>query len=447
MIKLIFQGNSFTQLSNQLLESELESCALILANSTNISGNENLLVTEVIVVPNEFYSSRTSTLSEIKPDFLISIVKRARENNKSIIFCHTHPIDSSKPVFSKIDDDGEVNLATFLAARVPNITHAALVIGPNGSRARKLGVSDEIEVIQIGAQRTVISSNQSEVELSKLHHDRQIRAFGLDGQKAIAELKIGIVGLGGTGSIVANQLAHLGGTDFLLIDPDDVEVTNLNRLVGATNSDVGTPKVEVAKRNIVSINSKAKVAALKADVTYKSPAEKLLNCNFIFCCTDSHASRVVINQIAYQYYIPSIDMGVSITTKDGAVTYITGRVQMLSPGLGCLVCGNLLDGNVIRREMMNQEQKNADPYFTSNIGEPQPAVISLNGTISSLAVTMFLGSVTNIPATARLQFYDGIKGILRSVTQSHDASCIVCSQHGALGQGHRWGLPIRNDTF
>lgn len=447
MIKLIFQGNTFTQLSNQLLESELESCALILANSTKIAENEKLLVTEVIVVPNEFYSVRTSTLSEIKPDFLISIVKRARENNKSIIFCHTHPNDGSKPVFSKIDDDGEVKLTAFMAARVPNITHAALVIGSNGSRARILGTCDEIEVIQVGTQRTVISSNQPEVELSKLHHDRQIRAFGIDGQKAIAELKIGIVGLGGTGSIVANQLAHLGGIDFLLIDPDDVEVTNLNRLVGSTNSDVGIPKVEVAKRNIVSINSKAKVAALKADVTYKSPAEKLLNCDFIFCCTDSHASRAVINQIAYQYYIPSIDMGVSITTKDAAVTYITGRVQMLSPGLGCLVCGNLLDGNVIRREMMNQEQKNADPYFTSHIGEPQPAVISLNGTISSLAVTMFLGSVTNIPAAARLQFYDGIKGVLRSVVQSQNTSCIVCSQHGALGQGHLWGLPIRNDKF
>jgi hypothetical protein len=138
-------------------------------------------------------------------------------------------------------------------------------------------------------------------------------------------------------------------------------------------------------------------------------------------------------------------MGVSISIKNGVVSHITGRVQMLTPSLGCLVCGNVLDGNAIRREMMNEEQIKADPYFNSNIGEPQPAVISLNGTISSLAVTMFLSSVTKIPGAARLQYYDGIKGVVRSATETKTVSCIVCSKNGALGLGSHLALPTKSN--
>lgn len=443
MTKLIFQGNGYTDLSSQLLVSDLESCAIILANSTYTSQDEHLLVSEIVVVPDDFYSVRTSNLSEIKPDFLISIVKRARSARQSVVFCHTHPNTYIKPTFSHIDDEGEKKLAVFMKERVPDVTHAALVIGNNGCMARKLGSQDEIDVIQVGTDRRVISSSRLPIHTMVENHDRQVRAFGKEGQAAIEQIKIGIVGLGGTGSFISNQLAYLGGTDFLLIDPDNIELTNLNRLVGSTSADVGVPKVEIAKRSIYSINNKTNIHAIKGDVTYENIAKQLISCDFIFCCTDSHASRAVINQIAYQYFIPSIDMGVSISTKDGVVSYITGRVQMLSPGLGCLVCGNVLDGNTIRREMMNEEQVKADPYFHSSIGEPEPAVISLNGTISSLAVTMFLGAVTNIPAKARLQYYDGIKGTLRSAMQSQNPSCIVCSKNGALGLGHHGTLPTR----
>lgn len=443
MTKLIFQGNSFTDLSSQLLASNIEGCAIILANSINTLQDEHLLVSEIIVVPDDFYSIRTSSLSEIKPDFLVSIVKRARSAQQSVVFCHTHPNTQTKPAFSHIDDEGEKTLCTFMKERVPDITHAALVISSGGCMARILGTKEEIDVIQVGFYRRVFSSGKSPIHTKSENHDRQARAFGKEGQSSIEQLRIGIVGLGGTGSFVANELAYLGGTDFILIDPDDIEPTNLNRLVGSTVADVDKPKVEVARRNISTINNKAKIRSIKGDVTYDNVAKELISCDFIFCCTDSHASRAVINQIAYQYYIPSIDMGVSISTKDGAVSHITGRVQMLSPGLGCLVCGNILDGNTIRREMMNEEQRKADPYFNSSIGEPEPAVISLNGTMSSLALTMFLGAVTNIPAKARLQYYDGIKGILRSAVQSQNPSCIVCSKNGALGLGCQGTLPTR----
>ena len=82
--------------------------------------------------------------------------------------------------------------------------------------------------------------------------------------------------------------------------------------------------------------------------------------------------------------------------NNGAVNAITGRTQMLAPGLPCLLCTSSINADAVRKELMSPEQKTVDPYFTGE-GEPQPAVISINGTICSLAVTMFLAAVVGIP--------------------------------------------------
>ena len=90
--------------------------------------------------------------------------------------------------------------------------------------------------------------------------DRQVRAFGAAGQQRLGDTRVAIIGLGGTGSIAAQQLVHLGVRKFVLIDPDTIEVTNLNRVVGATAQDVGASKVSVAARYIKSFSSEADVS-------------------------------------------------------------------------------------------------------------------------------------------------------------------------------------------
>src|SRR5205814_2003188 len=103
-----------------------------------------------------------------------------------------------------------------------------------------------------------------------------------------------------------------------------------------------------------------------------------------------------------------------------------------APGLPCLVCGSWLDSNQIRLEMMTKEQRAKDPYFFGS-GMPQPAVISLNGTVASIAVTMFLSAVAGMPSEARLVNYDAIRGSMRPAVMTPHSECIVCSNDGALG--------------
>lgn len=76
--------------------------------------------------------------------------------------------------------------------------------------------------------------------------------LGADSEIVLGRSKAALVGLGGGGSHVAQQLAHIGLGSFLPIDPDFIEDTNLNRLVGATMEDVKvrTAKVDIAERVI-----------------------------------------------------------------------------------------------------------------------------------------------------------------------------------------------------
>ena len=442
MIRIVFAATGYTDLASALLLSAKETCAILLASPpSTYAKQQRLLVKEVHPAPENAYESRSETRAQLRPEFLVPLIQRARQEQLSVIFVHTHPFAEGTPSFSPIDDEGEKHLAGFLKRRVPNIPHAALIVGPDGCVARILGSQEYSAVAQVGRKIDLL---YSPAEVSKIEQrwDRQLRAFGPEGQASLQDSCVAIVGLGGTGSVVAQQLAHLGVSNFVVIDPDEVDETNLNRLVGTSPRDVGTAKTAVAKRLIRKINPKAVVKPIRGDVTDIQIATTLVDVDAVFGCTDSHASRAILNQLAYQFYVPLFDLGVGIVVAQGRVTHISGRVQMAAPGLPCLVCGNVIDPVAVRRELQSPVQRAADPYITGQ-NEPQPAVISLNSTVASLAVTMFMSAFTPVPSEARLQYYNGISGVVRAATLQADPSCVVCSLSGALGLGNKWALPGR----
>lgn len=434
-----FPSPLFSDLSSTLLDANrLESCAIAYAHY-DVHSN-TWVVVEAKPVPEDAYESRTCVSAVLKSSFLMEVANRSRVTGMAIIAIHTHPASPGHPQFSSIDDAGETELGAYFDRRAAPVAHVALVIGPQGCRGRRLGSDDEIDVWEVGERLTIHSPMQGVAEQER--DDRQVRAFGASGQRLVRRLHFGVVGAGGTGSLQCQQLAHLGATRITVIDPDLVEETNLNRLVGSVPSDVGQPKVKVAARMICAINPGATVVPIQADIVNEETAKLIASFDFILLCTDSHASRAVVNQAAYQYLVPVIDMGVSITVANEAVTHITGRVQMLAPGLPCLTCSGALDGEAIRREMLTPEQRAADPYV-QGLREPQPAVLSINSTVSSLAMTMLLGAVTPVPIKPRFLVYDGIRGRVKEMAVAVQPNCVACSSMGAFAKGPTWKLPVR----
>lgn len=444
MIEMVLASADISAIRAELLSGETEKCVILFANQTKrLDGTLRLLIREIQFPLPADYRRIGLLEAELNPEFVARVTKHARRLGYALVFAHSHP-GSEAPQFSPVDGDGEEHLKQFMARRHPKMAHAVLLLSAGGVRARILGSGGDIRVISLGEKRDILfDPDSSQISISQAF-DRQVRAFGITGQSQLARLQVAIVGLGGTGSLIAQQLVHFGVRDFVLVDPDILDVTNLNRVANATPKDAGQPKVRIAARYIRAISQDSNVRCVQGDVTQSDVAKELQNSDMIFGCTDSHGSRAVIQQTSYQYMIPCIDMGVTIAVVDGRLTHIYGRVQLLSPGLACLTCGNLLDANEVRQDMMSAFERQADPYIRGE-REPAPAVMSLNGTVASLAGTMLLAVITGIPVGPRHVLYNAMTSTLRAVRADPQSNCYICSRAGAFARGDSWPLFARGE--
>src|SRR5882672_11585793 len=96
-------------------------------------------------------------------------------------------------------------------------------------------------------------------------YDRSIRFFGEEGQQKLRNTRAAIVGVGGVGSHMAQQLALLGVGSIALTDPEELDETNRNRYVTARACDnvPGTPKVDIGERLIKEINPLVEVVKVQ----------------------------------------------------------------------------------------------------------------------------------------------------------------------------------------
>jgi molybdopterin/thiamine biosynthesis adenylyltransferase/proteasome lid subunit RPN8/RPN11 len=444
MTDLRLQDFDASQIIGELVGHDTERCAVVFASHVAVAEGIDRLIANRIEFPGEDrYSSRSLVSAELTPDYVAHVGKTAARAGLSVVFVHSHP-GAAPPEFSHTDDMGEARLEKFLSVRAPDAMHGAVVVSAGGWRARLLGTKTPMRVISVGPQVEVLTDSERASESPSLKFDRQVRALGAMGQKRLESLTVAIVGLGGTGSIAAEQLAHLGLRKFVLVDPDRLETTNLNRVVGAHVGDVGRPKVDVASDMIGRIAPRAIVHRVVGDITRTPFARELRGADFIFSCTDSHGSRAVIQQIAYQYLIPCIDMGSVITAGGSYIEGIHGRVQALAPGLSCFTCCNLLDAEEVRRDMMNADERQRDTYI-QGAHEPAPAVISINGTITSIAITMFLAMTVGLPSSGRHILYDARIPSLRAVSFTQNPNCYICSAKGVLARGDSQPLFTRDD--
>lgn len=231
----------------------------------------------------------------------------------------------------------------------------------------------------------------------KLNLQRQ-SFLGADSEIVLGRSKAALVGLGGGGSHVAQQLAHIGLGSFLPIDPDFIEDTNLNRLVGATMEDVklGTAKVDIAERVIKAVNPTAEV--IKRRTNWTEVTAELRDVDVIFACVDSIGCRSELEAFARRFLIPLIDIGMDVHESSGEFS-ISGQVMLSMPGKPCMRCMGLIADEALGKE--------AARYGAAG-GRPQ--VVWPNGTLASIAVGFFMKLVTpweTHKATPLLLEYDG----------------------------------------
>ena len=302
---------------------------------------------------------------------------------------------------------------------------------------------------------------------------RQALIFGEGGQRRLSTLRVGVVGAGGVGMLIIQALGRLGIEDFVILDPDQVSVTNLSRLPEARLRDATgllgsgpmgrfaarfgfnrpTTKVGLAERILHNANPKIRVDAIAGDVADDAHARRLLDCDFIFLAADSMLAREVVNQIAYQYLVPTLQVGskVVVERESGDVLDVFGVVRSLGTEPGCLRCNELINMAKLAEEAVGSAQQRRNQRYVDEPGIEAPSVITLNSMSVGWAVNDFMQFATGLGRPAR-----GFR-ILRSrpVAEGHpqvvvqdphvDSDCHVCGlkPYSVLAVGDASELPTR----
>lgn len=428
-------------------EDGCENFAVLFCGGSSDARGNRLLVREWWPAPLDAYRERLSYHLEVSPAFINRVIDHAGTKRLSPVVVHSHP-GASRAVYSLSDDYGEGRLLPVLAQLLPGLTPASLLVTPDEIRGRHLVGKEFIamgRVSVVGLMTETYAQLAAKALLSEAgddldEFDRQMRAIGASGQQTLNGLRVGIIGLGGTGSAIAEQLVRLGVRDLVLIDPDQVERTNLSRLWGTLRTDVGRPKVDVITNHLRTIAPAVAVRAIQGTVVRQQVLQELRGRDLIFACTDNHWSRAIINRFAHQYLVPAVDMGVRLDARGGRVSAVGGQVSLVGIGLSCLRCSGLIDGDRVRAEATPAADRDrlAREGYIQGLDDPEPSVISLNTTVAGMAVTTGLSLFTPLlggPSPLQLR-YDATRGIVFPVDARHNPGCDVCSNtDGVKGLG------------
>lgn len=298
-------------------------------------------------------------------------------------------------------------------------------------------------------------------------YDRQARIFGDRGQGLLSQLRIGIVGLGGAGSLINEYLARLGVGELVLVDPDRIETSNLSRVVGAHRRDawgvltdesrpgwlqalgrrLATPKVTIAARVSHQASSRTHVITMQRDVTDPEAADLLRGCDHIFLAADSHAARRLVDALTHQYFIPNTQVGakVNVDPDTGEILDMFSVSRMSYPGSGCLRCNGLILPRVLQEEALSDGERRRQRYIDDD-DIHAPSVITLNAVAAAHAVNDWLMSVTGLiipgldldrwvsfrPLTDEVDVYG----------RRRDPNCPSCGP-ARFGRGDAVRLPVR----
>lgn len=205
----------------------------------------------------------------------------------------------------------------------------------------------------------------------------------------------------------------MGVAAVTLVDPDAVnDSSNLRRVVGSRTSDLTTTakKVDVVARHLESLDLGTKVAVLARDVSEESVVRQLLDCDIVINTTDTQSSRTMLNQIAYQYWLPIVDVGVRVGTKtDGVVSGMPVEVRVLLPDNGCLWCRKgILNSQAIYEENLPADERArlAAEGYVQGVGEPQASLTPLNYLAGALALLTMIRMYSGQPVHAASVVFD-----------------------------------------
>jgi len=376
------------------------------------NGDLRLLGRQMLWVPDDAYLAREGDHLSIASHGYVHALSEAERIGAVPIWFHTHPNLIGYPTPSMADRKVDREISDLFRLRSGSEFYATLIVSPRENAltftgALYPGSGDAVRIDRlwrVGESWQLTRSFDSVLPEIPAIFDRSVRAFGPAIQGTLGDLRIGIVGCGGTGSAVAEQLVRLGVRHLILIDADTLTESNVTRVYGSTPAAVGQAKVKVLHDHLCSIAPDMKCEVVNSMVTMERTARHLVSCDIVFGCTDDNAGRLVLSRFSTFFATPVIDVGVLLTSDhSGNLAGIDGRVTTLSPGAACLVCRERVDLARAAVELRSPEERRRleDEGYAPALAGIEPAVVTFTSAIASAAINEVLERLVGFGSTPR----------------------------------------------
>lgn len=477
-IELRITASDWRRLHNHLFPGDGdEHGAAVLCGMASSGRSTRLLVREVVIAQDGVsYIKGKRGYRHLTGDFVTDLIRRAKDEDLIYLAVHNHggtdTVDFSPTDFES-HERGYPTLLGLTKRPVGALVLAERAVAGDiwlrgGSR------SSLTRTVVVGARHALMTPRPRRSELAvEAHYGRQALLYGAEGQNILGQAKVGVVGAGGVGMLLVQTLARLGVGHLVVIDPDRIDPTNLPRLPEATRLDamfwlnredrpaiirslgrrLARHKVHVARRIAQRANSTVVINAVVGDVADDITAQLLTDCDFIFLAADTMLARDVINQLAYQFLIPTLQVGSKIVVDPatGVVRDIFSVVRSLGSQSGCLRCNGLIDLRRLGEEAIGDADQVRNQRYVDDPEVHAPSVITLNSLGAGWAANAFMQYMVGLKPLS-----DGFQ-ILRTtpVGLNHpyvtaqepetDLGCHVCGpgQHSARARGDQCDLPTR----
>jgi len=246
--------------------------------------------------------------------------------------------------------------------------------------------------IIIWSRNTAHSTGENDLTL------RLEQSFGSKTSRMLSSLRVGVVGVSGTGSPVAEMLYRLGVAEITLVDDDRIEEKNLGRIYNSSVRDAEEKRLKVdVIGDAFSRNGLPPRIRKIAKKTYDSEVIKqLAQCDIIFGCMDTHAGRLLLNKLCTFYMIPYFDLGVKLEADgNGSVSTVCGVIHYLQPDGSSLLSRKAIylatiEAEDLRRTDPDRYKQLKQEKYIKGAQEDRPAVITVNTMIASMAMNDFL---------------------------------------------------------
>lgn len=246
-----------------------------------------------------------------------------------------------------------------------------------------------------------------------LRYSRQMMLPEIDaaGQERLAAARVLIIGMGGLGSAAGIYLAAAGVGQLVIVDDDEVDLSNLQRQILYVTADIGRPKVEAARERLVAMNPDVGIEAIASRLESAALQEQVRQATVVVDCCDNFQTRFAINRACQETRTPLVS---------AAAIRFEAQISVFvpdDPDCPCYRC------------LYTDESAVAETCTANGVIAPLLGIMGSMQALEAMKLIMHLGQSLQ----GRLLLFDAMRMEWHTAKLPKDPDCPVCGHKSASG--------------